>query len=222
MNELLKMTAHQVKEGKFDKAILAIGSCEAHGQHLAEGCDTIVSYELSKQVADRVPGMLVLPPITVGYSGHYDTFPFTLTFDYETMIHVIYDIVESVLRNGINKIFLMNGHDGNIAPIEIAARKIKEKYPDARIASLPEWWVIAGKLVPEGTFAVWNGLGHAGEEKLRSHITCSHSGVSRIRRHVLCRIICRSMWISSGILQRSRILLRRVMRPWQQQRKASL
>ena len=35
MNELLKMTAHQVKEGKFDKAILAIGSCEAHGQHLA-------------------------------------------------------------------------------------------------------------------------------------------------------------------------------------------
>lgn len=57
----------------------------------------------------------------------------------------------------------MNGHDGNIAPIEIAARKIKEKYPDARIASLPEWWVIAGKLVPEGTFKVWNGLGHAGE-----------------------------------------------------------
>ena len=148
MKELLKMTAHQIKEGKFDKVILAIGSCEAHGQHLAEGCDTIVSYELSKQVADRVPGMLVLPPITVGYSGHYDTFPFTLTFDYETMIHVIYDIVESVLRNGINKIFLMNGHDGNIAPIEIAARKIKEKYPDARIASLPDWWV---------------GLGHAGE-----------------------------------------------------------
>ena len=126
--------------------------------------------------------MLVLPPITVGYSGHYDTFPFTLTFDYETMIHVIYDIVESVLRNGINKIFLMNGHDGNIAPIEIAARKIKEKYPDARIASLPEWWVIAGKLVPEGTFEVWNGLGHAGEGELRSHITCSHSGVSLIRR----------------------------------------
>ena len=159
MNELLKMTAHQVKEGKFDKVILAIGSCEAHGQHLAEGCDTIVSYELSKQVADRVPGMLVLPPITVGYSAHYDTFPFTLTFDYETMIHVIYDIVESVLRNGINKIFLMNGHDGNIAPIEIAARKVKEKYPDARIASLPEWWVIAGKLVPEGNLRgmEWSG-----------------------------------------------------------------
>ena len=38
-----------------------------------------MSYELSKKVADEVEGLLVLPPVTVGYSGHYDTFPFTLT-----------------------------------------------------------------------------------------------------------------------------------------------
>ena len=71
-HELMKLTAHQVKEGHYDKAILAVGSCEAHGQHIAEGCDTLVSYELSKKIADNVDGLLVLPPITVGYSGHYD------------------------------------------------------------------------------------------------------------------------------------------------------
>ena len=162
-HELLKLTAHQVTEGKYDKAILAIGSCEAHGQHIAEGCDTIVSYELSKKVADEVEGLLVLPPITVGYSGHYDTFPFTLTLKYDTVTQVIYDMMESVVRNGINKIFLMNGHDGNIAPMEIASRKLKEEYPDVRIAALPAWWVTAGELLPEGTFEVWDGLGHAGE-----------------------------------------------------------
>ena len=162
-HELLKLTANQVKNGGYDKAILAIGSCEAHGQHIAEGCDTIVSYELSKKVADEVDGLLVLPPITVGYSGHYDTFPFTLTLKYDTVTQVIYDIMESVVRNGINKIFLMNGHDGNIAPMEIASRKLKEVYPDVRIAALPAWWVTAGELLPEGTFEVWDGLGHAGE-----------------------------------------------------------
>lgn len=162
-HELLKLTAHQVKEGNYDKAILAVGSCEAHGQHIAEGCDTIVSYELSKKVADEVEGLLVLPPVTVGYSGHYDTFPFTLTLRYDTVVQVIYDICESVLRNGINHIFLMNGHDGNIAPIEIASRKLKEVYPDARIAALPAWWVTAGELLPQGTFEVWGGQGHAGE-----------------------------------------------------------
>ena len=57
----------------------------------------------------------------------------------------------------------MNGHDGNIAPIEIASRKLKEVYPDARIAALPAWWVTAGELLPQGTFEVWGGQGHAGE-----------------------------------------------------------
>lgn len=162
-HELMKLTAHQVKEGNYDKVILAIGSCECHGQHLAEGTDTLVSHMLSCKIAERVKGLLVLPPVTVGYSAHYDSFPFSLTLGYDTVTQVIYDILESVLRNGITKIFVMNGHDGNIAPIEIASRKIKEKYPEARIAALPAWWVTAGELLPEGTFEVWNGLGHAGE-----------------------------------------------------------
>ena len=127
LNELWKMTAHQVKEGNFKKAVLAVGACEAHGQHLAEGCDTIVSYKLGKAIADELGDMLVLPPIPVGYSGHYDSFPFTLTLQYDTVTQVIYDIVESVLRNGIDTIMIINGHDGNIAPIEVASRKIKEK-----------------------------------------------------------------------------------------------
>ena len=162
-NELLKLTAHQVKEKKFDKAILSVGSCEAHGQHLAEGTDTLVSYMLSCKIAEKVDGLLVLPPITVGYSAHYDTFPFTLTLRYDTCTQVIYDIAESVIRNGINHIFILNGHDGNIAPIEIASRKLKEQYPDVKIACLPQWWVTAGELLPPDTFEVWNGLGHAGE-----------------------------------------------------------
>ncbi len=162
-HELLKLTAAQVMERNYDKAILAVGSCEAHGQHLAEGTDTLVSYILSKRIADEVDGLLVLPPVNVGYSGHYDTFPFTLTLSYDTTISVIYDILESVIRNGIIHIFLFSGHDGNIAPIEIATRKIKEKYPDVKIACLPAWWVTIGDLLPEGTFEVWNGLGHAGE-----------------------------------------------------------
>ena len=168
LNELWKMTAHQVKEANFTKAIISIGSCEAHGQHIAEGCDTLVAYKLSKQIADQVDGMMVIPPITIGYSAHYDSFPFSLTLSYDTTIAVLYDTIESVLRNGINHIFIMNGHDGNIAPIEIASRKIKEKYPEAQIAALTQSWVAAGNLLPKDTFEVWDGLGHAGEGETSS------------------------------------------------------
>lgn len=50
-HELMKLTSHQVLEGKYNKAILAVGSCEAHGPHLASGTDTLVSYMLSCKVA---------------------------------------------------------------------------------------------------------------------------------------------------------------------------
>lgn len=157
------MTANQVIKGDFDKAIISIGSCEAHGYHLPLGTDTLVAYKLACEVAKNYDDILVLPPIPIGYSAHYDSFPFTLTLSYDTTIKVLYDVIDSVLRNNIQKIIIINGHDGNIAPIEIASRQIKEKYPEARIIALPEWWVTAGVLLPKDTFEVWNGLDHAGE-----------------------------------------------------------
>lgn len=163
MHEALKLTAHQYKTGNYNKAILALGSCEAHGQHLPLGTDTWVSYMLSCKIADQVEGTLVLPPVSVGVSEHYAGFPFTLYLKTDTMIAVIKDILRTTIMNGINRIFIMNGHDGNIAPIEVAAREIKMEFPKAHIIALNDWWIAAGKLLPAGTFEVWDGLGHAGE-----------------------------------------------------------
>lgn len=157
------MTGQQYREGKFDKAILAVGSCENHGYHLPHGNDTLVSYLLAQKVAKEVEGMLVLPPITIGMSAHYSHFLFNLSLEPETLIAVLKDVLRSTVKAGIKKIFIMNGHDGNIAPIEIASRAIKMEYPEVRIASLDAWWVTAGQLLPSDTFEVWDGLGHAGE-----------------------------------------------------------
>ena len=123
----------------------------------------MVSLAIAEEVAKKVEGLLVLPPITYGVSLHYDDFPFTLTLRPEVMIEVLTDVLDSSIRQGINHIIIINGHDGNIAPIEIASRSIKVKYPDSFIASLDTWWVKAGELLPPDTFEVWDGLGHAGE-----------------------------------------------------------
>jgi len=72
-------------------------------------------------------------------------------------------MLESVIYWGINKVLIINGHDGNIAPIEIAARDVKIQYPDLKLAVLDAWWVTAGNLLPKDTFEVWNGMGHGGE-----------------------------------------------------------
>jgi creatinine amidohydrolase len=158
-----KMTGHQYLNSKVDKVIIGIGSFENHGFHMPFGTDALVSNIISEKVAEQIEGLLVLPPINYGYSAHYSQFPFTVSLSIETIIAVIKDVLLEVIRNGIKKIIIMNGHDGNIAPIEAAARSIKVLHPDVVIASLNDWWVAAGKLVPPNTFEVWDGLGHAGE-----------------------------------------------------------
>ena len=57
----------------------------------------------------------------------------------------------------------MNGHDGNISPIEVAARSAKVAHPDFKIVSMDAWWMEIGDLLPQNFFQVWNGLGHGGE-----------------------------------------------------------
>ena len=163
MFEAMKMTGHDYKSGGFDKAILAVGSLESHGGHLPLGTDTLISYRLARKVAQRVKGLLLLPPLTVGYSEHYSYFPLTLTLRAETMVDVLKDVLRSAIKHGILRIFILNGHDGNIAPIDMATRAVKTEYPQVRIASLDAWWVSAGRLLPRGTFEVWDGLGHGGE-----------------------------------------------------------
>jgi len=162
-NELQVMNGYDYKLKNYDKVIFAVGSCENHGDHLPFGTDTLVSHTLALKVAARVDGVLVLPPINVGFSDHYAYFPFSISLKSETLIAVIKDILESVIKNGVTKIFVVNGHDGNIAPIEIATRETKLKFQEVKIATLDAWWIAAGKLMPSDTFEVWNGLGHAGE-----------------------------------------------------------
>ncbi|MBI5606460.1 MAG: creatininase family protein [Deltaproteobacteria bacterium] len=164
MSILQKMTGNQYLHGeKHDKAIIAVGSCENHGFHLPFGTDTYVSTILAEKVAEQVKGLLVLPSVNVGMSEHYSHFPLAISLQPETLIALLKDILRSVVKNGIKKIFIMNGHDGNISPIEIATRSIKIKFPEVRIASLDAWWITAGKLIPPHTFEVWDGMGHAGE-----------------------------------------------------------
>jgi creatinine amidohydrolase len=158
-----KMTRNQYSNSKIDKVVFGVGAFENHGYHMPFGTDALISNILSEKLAERVEGLMVLPPINYGLSQHYNKLPFTVSLSPETIINVIKDILLEVVRNGIKKILIINGHDGNIAPIELAARAVKVAHPEVTIASLNDWWVAAGKMVPEGTFDVWNGLGHAGE-----------------------------------------------------------
>ncbi|MCD6264206.1 creatininase family protein [Candidatus Bathyarchaeota archaeon] len=157
------MTGHDFRLGRFDKAVLAVGSTEYHGEHLPYGTDTLVAEHLAEAVAERVEGLLVLPPLPLGMSHHYASFPLALSLSTETLMRVLWEVFESLLRHGIRRLLIINGHDGNIPAIEAATREFRVKHPEMKIAVLEAWWKTAADLLPEGTFEAWGGLGHGGE-----------------------------------------------------------
>jgi creatinine amidohydrolase len=161
--EVQHLNGSDWKNRPFEKVILPLGSLENHGRHLPFGTDALTAYLVALDIAARLQNTVVLPPVNYGMSEHYKSFSFTVSLQFDTETAIIRDILESVYREGIRKVFIMNGHDGNIAPIEVAARTAKVAHSDFKIVSLDAWWKMVGDVLPPDFFDVWNGLGHAGE-----------------------------------------------------------
>ena len=158
-----EMNAMQIKKVNSETvAILVFGACENHGDHLPFGSDFIVPMDLAKRISKRIGNAIVFPALPYGVSLHHAEFKMTMSLQPDTLVKVIEDLFLSLVRNKISRILVINGHDGNIAPIELAARVTKDKYPDVVIACIESWWVLVGE-IRNDLFEVWNGLGHGGE-----------------------------------------------------------
>lgn len=172
---LEEMNAIQVKKNIHTDtiAIVVLGACENHGDHMPFGSDFIFPMGLAKRVASTINksntdeiqkgnNVVILPAIPYGVSLHHNQFQMTMSLQPTTMIMIIQDILESLIMNNVKRILILNGHDGNIGPMEVASRNIKDKHPEVMIACLESWWTLVGQ-IDKSLFEVWNGLGHGGE-----------------------------------------------------------
>jgi creatinine amidohydrolase len=73
----------------------------------------------------------------------------TISLEPDTIVKVVCDILQSLVSNNIHHILIINGHDGNIAPIELASRAIKEMNSDVVISCLESWWTLVGQMDKE-------------------------------------------------------------------------
>jgi len=158
-----ELNTADLQAAKFDKVILPIGSCESHGDHLPFGIDAMIAYDLALAVAGRVARTMVLPPIWYGMSHHYRHQPMCVSVTNDTNIRVYRDVLESVIHWGYRKILVINGHDGNIPGIEVAAQDVKIEHPEVGLAVLGAWWTAGLAMLPANTWTHYGGYGHGGE-----------------------------------------------------------
>ncbi|MEM2141848.1 MAG: creatininase family protein [Candidatus Thorarchaeota archaeon] len=123
-------------------AILPTGSLEAHGNHLPLGTDTILPEYLADRVSRRTHA-LVLPPIPFGDSWALEGFAGTVTVRHQTLVEFYCEVMESIFRNGLSRIVVLNGHGGNTSAIESAAKTATQD--NDRIVVIVNWWVDLAK-----------------------------------------------------------------------------
>jgi creatinine amidohydrolase len=160
--QLELLSTREFEAAGFTAAIVPLGACESHGDHMPFGTDGMVSHALAVRIAEQLKRTVVLPPNYLGMSGHYRHQPMCVTVSADTHARIVRDVLESLHHWGIDRVLLLNAHDGNIPSAEIAARDVKIAHPEMSIAAI-DWWVIVNQMLPKDTFEVWAGWGHAGE-----------------------------------------------------------
>ncbi|WP_421906577.1 creatininase family protein [Mameliella sp.] len=109
-------------------AVLPLGATEQHGPHLPLSVDNdLIGAVAERMLAALTPeqSVLVLPALTITKSDEHIAFPGTLTLSAETLLTVLREIGASVARAGVTRLVLFNGHGGNSALLQVAARDLR-------------------------------------------------------------------------------------------------
>lgn len=110
----------------IDTAVIPLGSIEQHGDHLPFSTDTIIAEYVSKIVAKK-SNSLLLPSIYYGVSFEHEPF-FNVSINHNILLNFISDICISLFKQGINRLYLINGHHGNIGLLQYVGQHISSKY----------------------------------------------------------------------------------------------
>src|SRR5437660_805886 len=120
-------------------AILPLGSLEFHGPHNPLGTDSIIISGIAERVAARTRALL-FPAVTFTQCpAHTSHFQGTISVRPEVMTLYFEDILRNILHLGFRKVFILNGHDGNIGPARGAVARIADEIQDAALL-FANWW----------------------------------------------------------------------------------
>lgn len=104
--------------------VLATGSVEQHGPHLPLGADHLLAERLAGE-AERMGG-LRLPFTPLGVTRTFGRWPGTLGLDAETYVRLLVEVGRQAAR-WCPRLLVVNAHDENQAPIELAAGRLVDE-----------------------------------------------------------------------------------------------
>ena len=115
-------------------AILPVGATEQHGPHLGCGMDAVLADQLCRAVAARTK-VPMLPALAYGCSlGHSRRWPGTLAVQPITLINLVKEIGDWAYHSGVRRLFMVNTHVTNVAPLRCALEMLRAEHDDLMVA----------------------------------------------------------------------------------------
>jgi creatinine amidohydrolase len=117
-------------------AILPVGATEQHGPHMGCGMDAVIAEHLCRAVAERTQ-VPMLPTLPYGCSlGHSRRWPGTIPVQPITLIELVKQIGDGAYHSGVRRLFIVNTHVTNAAPLRCALEMLRAEHDDLMVAVL--------------------------------------------------------------------------------------
>jgi len=127
----------EIKNQKFDVAILPWGATEAHNYHLPYGTDILeaeyIAAEAARKAWEAGAKIIVLPVIPFGVNTGQADILLDINMSPSTQAAVLHDVLEVLNRQGIQKLLILNSHGGN--DFKTMLRELGLKYPEMFLSS---------------------------------------------------------------------------------------
>jgi len=141
--EWWKLKAHELRAlaERGATVIMPVGAMEQHGPHLPVQVDALLATEVSRRAALRLAPhrpVVMTPTVWMGLSEHHMSFGGTFTLDFDAYQSLLRCLCRSIDRHGFPRIFILNGHGGNVSALGVIAGELAHEL-GARVATVTYW-----------------------------------------------------------------------------------
>jgi creatinine amidohydrolase len=128
---LAKTNWKTIQAKKIDLVVLPWGATEAHNYHLPYGTDVFEAEAIAAHAAQiatqKNASLIVLPAIPFGVNTGQADIKLDINLNPTTQLAIVADILETLNRQGIKKLLILNSHGGN--DFKWILRELGLKYP---------------------------------------------------------------------------------------------
>ncbi len=132
--------------------ILPTGSIEQHGPIGLIGTDAICAREIAWAAAAQC-GALTAPELAYGPAPFNMGFPGTVSLSTPVYAAMAREVLQSLAQHGFDRIYILNGHGANLAPLRQVAESINADI------MLRSWWDFDGvNALRKSWYGDWEGM----------------------------------------------------------------